>query len=127
MATHAEPGTVTPARGLSPYPTDYKIWKVDGVVRARLPVRGLRPLGDRGAQHAAVPAQRARREEVKAHFQEFRLPLLIALSVCLTMTAFYMAWSIAVSRVMETHRGSRRVPVEAWSDLGGTITCAPRS
>jgi hypothetical protein len=27
MAIHAEPPTVTPARTLSPYPTDYTSWK----------------------------------------------------------------------------------------------------
>ena len=28
MATHAEPGTSAPARDLSPYPTDYRSWKI---------------------------------------------------------------------------------------------------
>jgi len=49
---------------------------------------------------------------------------MIGMSVCLTMTAFYMVWSVAVSRVMERIEGAGGV----WSKmemLGGTITCAP--
>jgi hypothetical protein len=49
---------------------------------------------------------------------------MIGMSVCLTMTAFYMVWSVAVSRVMERIEGAGGV----WSKMelmGGTITCAP--
>ena len=28
MATHAPPGTSSAARDLSPYPTDYRTWKI---------------------------------------------------------------------------------------------------
>jgi hypothetical protein len=123
MAIHAEPPTVTPARGLSPYPTDYKTWKVLAwtgpvflfavFVLWGIVARNMPPFPP-----SATP------DEVKAHFQEFRLPLLIALSICVTMTAFYMSWSVAVARVMERVEGPGGV-LSKLEMMGGTITCAP--
>ncbi|WP_445187817.1 hypothetical protein ACTXG6_11785 [Pseudonocardia sp. Cha107L01] len=63
-------------------------------------------------------------QAVWQHYHDQRLPILIGMSVCLTLTACYMAWSVAVSRVMERIEG----PAGVWSKIeimGGTITCAP--
>ena len=126
MATNIDPG-ISRATGVgrapAPFGTDYKAWKalawcgpiflfavfvLWGIVAKNMP-----PFPP-----SATPA------EVKAHFQEFRTPLLIALSVVLTMTAFYMAWSIAVSRLMEAVEGKGGI-LSKLEYLGGTITCAP--
>src|ERR1700756_2191623 len=123
MAIHAEPPTVIPARGLSRYPTDYKTWKIlawTGPVFLAA-VFGLWGLLARDI--APFPAS-ATPDEVKAHFQEFRLPLLIALSICVTMTAFYMSFSVAVARVMERIEGPGGL-LSKLEMMGGTITCAP--
>ena len=63
-------------------------------------------------------------EQVKAHFHDFRLPLMIALSICVTMTAFYMSLSVAVARVMERVEGPNGL-LSKLEMMGGTITCAP--
>src|ERR1700739_554328 len=123
MAIHAEPPTVTPARGLSPYPTDYKIWKVlwwtvPAFLFAVFVLCGFPPHKMPPFPTSTTP------DEVKAHFQEFRLPLLIALSICVTMTAFYMSWSVAVARVMERIEGPGGL-LSKLEMMGGTITCAP--
>ena len=124
MATHAEPATSTPARDLSPYRTDYTSWKILALDGLRLHSRVLRPVGAAGAQHArrSRPARAASRSGTTS--SNYRLPIMIGMSVCLTMTAFYMVWSVAVARVMERVEG----PGGVWSKLemmGGTITCAP--
>src|SRR5262245_11626676 len=126
MTTTAGPGTppVAPAaRDLSPYPTDYKTWKVlawTGPVFLfavfclwGLVARNMPPFPP-----SATP------DEVKAHFQDLRLPLLIALSVCLTMTAFYMSWSVAVARVMERIEGPGGLSSKLEM-MGCPISCAP--
>jgi hypothetical protein len=123
MAIHAEPPTVTPSRGLSPYPTDYRTWKILAwtgpvflfavFVLWGFVARNMPPFPP-----SATP------DEVKAHFQEFRLPLLIALSICVTMTAFYMSFSVAVARVMERIEGPNGL-LSKLEMMGGTITCAP--
>jgi hypothetical protein len=123
MAIHAEPSAVTPARGLSPYPTDYKIWKA---LAWAGPVFLAAVFGLWGILARNMPPfpPSATPDEVKAHFAEFRLPLLIALSICVTMTAFYMSWSVAVARVMERIEGPGGV-LSKLEMMGGTITCAP--
>jgi hypothetical protein len=126
MTTNANPGTSSAApagRDLSPYPTDYTSWKVlawTGPVflAAFFLLWGLL------AGNIPPFSPNATPDEVKAHYLEGRLPILIGMSVCLTMSAFYMAWSVAVARVMERIEG----PGGVWSKLemmGGTITCAP--
>ena len=123
MAVHTEPTAAAPARGLSPYPTDYKTWKILAwtgpvflfavFVLWGFVARNMPPFPP-----SATP------DEVKAHFQEFRLPLLIALSICITMTAFYMSFSVAVARVMERIEGPGGL-LSKLEMMGGTITCAP--
>ena len=58
MAIHAEPPTVTPARDLSPYRTDYTSWKIMAWTGFAFIIRVLLPVGAAGAQHLAVPAER---------------------------------------------------------------------
>jgi hypothetical protein len=123
MAIHADPPTVTPARGLAPYPTDYKIWKVLAWTGPVFLFAVFVLWGIVAHNMPPFPAS-ATPDEVKAHFQEFRLPLLIALSICITMTAFYMSWSVAVARVMERIEGAGGV-LSKLEMMGGTITCAP--
>jgi hypothetical protein len=123
MATHAEPTTVTPARGLSPYPTDYTTWKILAWTGPVFLAAVFCLWGLVARNMPPFPAS-ATPDEVKAHFLEFRLPLLIALSICVTMTAFYMSWSVAVARVMERIEGAGGV-LSKLEMMGGTITCAP--
>jgi hypothetical protein len=123
MATHAEPTTSAPTRDLSPYSTDYTSWKI-------LACMGLAFLaaffGLWGLLAHNIPpfSPNATPDQVKAHFAELRLPIMIGMSVCLTMTACYMAWSASIAKVMERIEG----PGGIWSRvemMGGTITCAP--
>src|ERR1700683_2545526 len=98
MAIHAEPAIST-ARNVSPFRTDYTTWKILAwtgpvflfavFVLWGIVARNMPPFPP-----SATP------DEVKAHFHDFRLPLMIALSICVTMTAFYMSWSVAVARVI---------------------------
>lgn len=123
MAIHAEPRIPVQARDVSPYPTDYKMWKILAwsgpvflfavFVLWGIVARNMPPFPP-----SATP------DEVKAHFVELRLPLLIALSICVTMTAFYMAFSVVVSRVMERIEGPGGL-LSKLEMMGGTITCAP--
>jgi hypothetical protein len=126
MATNVNPGTApaaTAAWDSQPYPADYRTWKVLAwsgpiflfavFVLWGFVARNMPPFPP-----SATP------EEVKAHFIELRLPLLIALSVCVTMTAFYMAWSVAVARLMERIEGPGGL-LSKLEMMGGTITCAP--
>jgi len=123
MATHAEPGTAAPARGLSPYSTDYTSWKI---LACMGPLFLALFVGLWGFLGRNMPpfSPNATPEEVKAHFVELRLPLLIGMSVALTITAFYMAWSVAIARVMEHVEGPGGV-FSKLEMMGGTITCAP--
>src|ERR1700728_3016098 len=122
MAIHAEPAIST-ARNVSPFRTDYTTWKILAwtgpvflfavFVLWGIVARNMPPFPP-----SATP------DEVKAHFHDFRLPLLIALSICVTMTAFYMSWSVAVARVMERVEGPHSLLSEREM-LGVTITSAP--
>jgi len=61
---------------------------------------------------------------VKQHYIENRIPILIGMSVCLTVTSCYMAWSCAISQVMRRVEG--RYPLLSNLEvMGGTITAAP--
>src|SRR5271170_5824467 len=122
MGINAETATAA-ARNVSPFRTDYTSWKILawtgpvflfavfvlwGVVARNMP-----PFPP-----SATP------DEVKAHFHDFRLPLLIALSSCVTMTAFYMSFSVALARVMERVEGPNGL-LSKLEMMGGTITCTP--
>src|ERR1700681_4088827 len=126
MTTDADPGTspaATDARDLSPYPTDYRSWEILAwcgpvFLAAFFCMWGLL------ARNIPPFSPNATPDEVKAHFLELRLPIMIGMSVCLTMAAFYMAWSVSIAKVMERIEG----PGGLWSKvemMGGTITCAP--
>jgi hypothetical protein len=126
VATSIDPGITGPpatAGGPPPFGTDYKIWKAMAWCGPIFLLAVFVLWGIVARNMPPFPPS-ATGEEVKAHFQEFRTPLLIALSVCLTMTAFYMAWSIAVSRLMETIEGRGGI-LSKLEYLGGTITVAP--
>jgi hypothetical protein len=123
MAIHAEPPTVTPARGLSPYPTDYKTWKILASTGPVFLFAVFCLWGILAGNMPPFPAS-ATPVEVKQHFQDIRPRLLIALSICLTMTAFYMSFSVATARVMERIEGPGGI-LSKLEMMGGTITCAP--
>ena len=123
MAIHAEPPTVTPARALLPYPTDYKTWKILAWTGPVFLFAVFCLWGILAGNMPPFPAS-ATPIEVKEHFQEFRPRLLIALSICLTMTAFYMSFSVATARVMERIEGPGGI-LSKLEMMGGTITCAP--
>lgn len=126
MATDAYPGTVQSATGtrdLSPYSTDYKSWKF-------LACMGPVFLGAFfclwGVLAGNIPPfpPSATPDQVWANYHDHRLSIMIGMSLCLTLTACYMAWSVAVSKVMERIEGKDGI----WSKIeimGGTITCAP--
>ena len=62
--------------------------------------------------------------EVKQHYLDHRLAIMIGMSVCLSLTACYMAWGVAISHVMtriEGHNGF----LAKLENMGATITCAP--
>jgi hypothetical protein len=125
MATHAEPATsaAPAARDLWPYPTDYTLWKVLGWAGPAFLFLFVALWGFLGRNMPPF-SPNATPDEVKAHFSELRLPLLIGMSVALTITAFYMAWSVAIARVMERVEGPGGV-LSKLEMMGGTITCAP--
>ena len=58
MATHAPPGTSAPARDLSPYPTDYRTWKILAWTGPVFLFAFFCLWGIVGRQHSAVPGQR---------------------------------------------------------------------
>lgn len=126
MATDADPGTIsaTPvAPDLAPYPTDFNSWKFLAWMG---PLFLVAFFGLWGLLAGNIPpfSPNATPDEVRAHYLDNRLPILIGMSVCLTLTACYMAFSVATSRVMERIEGSGGL----WSKIemmGGTITCAP--
>lgn len=62
--------------------------------------------------------------EVKAHFTDHSLAIMIGMSVCLTLTACYMAWGAAVSHVMNRIEGPNGI-LSKIELMGATITCAP--
>ncbi|BBX44788.1 hypothetical protein GCM10009641_26200 [Mycobacterium cookii] len=122
MATYAEPATSVPGAS-SPYRTDYTTWKIlawTGPVflAAFFCLWGLLAHNIPPFPPSATP------EEVMAHYKDLRLPIMIGMSVCLTMTAFYMSWSVAIARVMERVEGPGNL-LSKLEMMGGTITCAP--
>ncbi|WP_028935694.1 hypothetical protein [Pseudonocardia spinosispora] len=62
--------------------------------------------------------------EVKEHYLQNSTSIMIGMSVCLTVTSFYMAWGCAISQVMRrVHTGdSHLASIEM---MGATITAAP--
>ena len=74
MAAHAEPGTSAPARDLSPYPTDYRSWKILAWTGSGVPVRGLLPLGDRSpaTSRRSRPVRRRKRSRRTSGAAGFR-------------------------------------------------------
>ena len=123
MATHAEPGISAPTRDLSPYPTDYRTWKILAWTGPVFLFAVFVLWGILADNMPPFPAS-ATPVEVKAHFLDLRPRLLIALSICLTMTALYMSFSVAVARVMERIEGPGGL-LSKLEMMGGTITCAP--
>ena len=126
MAIDAHTGTpaaTTAERGLSRYPTDYTSWKVLAwcgfvFIAAFFCLWGLL------ARNISPFPPHASPQAVWDHYKHLRLPIMIGMSVCLTMSAFYMAWSVAVARVMERIEGPGGV-LSKLEMMGGTITCAP--
>jgi hypothetical protein len=123
MATHAPPGTSTAARDLWPYPTDYKTWKILAWAGPVF-LAGFFFLWGLLARNIPPFPPSATPDEVWRHYADLRLPIMIGMSVCLTMGAFYMAWSVAIARVMERIEGPGGV-LSKLEMLGGTITVAP--
>jgi hypothetical protein len=62
--------------------------------------------------------------EVKAHYMDHRLAIMIGMSVCLTITSCYMVWGNAISNVMQRVEG-RDGLLSKLEMMGATITCAP--
>src|ERR1700730_5889174 len=122
MAIHAESAAAA-ARDLTPYRTDYTSWRILAwtgpvflfavFVLWGIVARNMPPFPP-----SATP------EQGKDDDRHCRVPLLIALSICVPMTAFYMSFSVAVARVMERIEGSGGV-LSKLEMMGGTITCAP--
>jgi len=123
MATHAEPGISAPARDLSPYPTDYTSWKVMAWMGFAFITAFFCLWGLLARNISPFPAW-APPEAVWQNYKDHRLGIMIGMSVCLTMSAFYMSWSVAIARVMERIEGPGGV-LSKLEMMGGTITCAP--
>jgi hypothetical protein len=62
--------------------------------------------------------------EVKAHYLDHRLAIMIGMSVCLTVTSCYMAWGCAISQVMRRIEGPAGL-LGNLEMMGATITAAP--
>jgi len=123
MATHAEPATSALTRDVSPYPADYTSWKVMAWMGFAFITAFFCLWGLLARNISPFPAW-AEPQAVWDHYKNYRLPIMIGMSVCLTMTACYMAWSASIAKVMERIEG----PGGIWSRvemMGGTITCAP--
>jgi hypothetical protein len=105
------------------YPVDYNIWRLLawcgpifmttfffmwGVLARNLP-----PVG------ADLDAA-----QITAHYIENGLAIRIGMSVCMVGGAFYMAWGLAVSRVMRRIEGPDGM-LSSLEMMGATITCAP--
>lgn len=93
MATHAEPATSAPARDLRPYPIDYTSWKVMAWMGFAFITAFFCLWGLLARNISPFPAW-AEPQAVWDHYKHYRLPIMIGMSVCLTMTAFYMVWSV---------------------------------
>ena len=122
MATDADTGTVAPAL-LEPYPTDFKSWKFLAwcgpiFLAAFFCLWGMLAGNIPPFPPSATP------QEVWQNYHDHRLAIMIGMSVCLSLTACYMAWGVAISQVMVRIEG----PNGIWSKvemMGATITCAP--
>lgn len=105
------------------YPTDYAMWRLLawcgpifmttfffmwGVLAKNLP-----PVG------ADLNAA-----QIAAHYIENGMAIRIGMSVCMVGGAFYMAWGLAVSRVMRRIEGPDGM-LSSLEMMGATITCAP--
>ena len=71
MATHAEPGISAPARDLSPYPTDYRTWKILAWTGPVFLFAVFVLWGILADNMPPFPAS-ATPDEVKAHFLDLR-------------------------------------------------------
>jgi len=125
--TNAGSGAATPVgRDLSPYapnPTDYKSWKVLAWMGPLFVVAFALLFGVLAGNLPPFPAS-AGPEAVWQHYADNRLPIMIGCSLCLTFAACYIAWSLAVAKVMERIEGQGGM----WAQmerLGATITYAP--
>src|ERR1700731_5306539 len=105
MAIHAEPPTVTPARDLSPYRTDYTSWKVMAWTGFAFITAFFCLWGLLARNISPFPAW-AEPQAVWDHYKNLRLPIMIGMSVCLTLTAGFKVWSVPGSRVMAGDEGA---------------------
>jgi len=62
--------------------------------------------------------------QVKQHYLDHALSIEIGMSVCLTVTSFYMAWGCAISQVMRRIEGQNSF-LSNLEMMGATITAAP--
>lgn len=62
--------------------------------------------------------------QVLAHYLAHGVAIQIGMSVCMVGGAFYMAWGLAVSRVMRRIEGPEGM-LSNLEMMGATITCAP--
>jgi hypothetical protein len=62
--------------------------------------------------------------EVKSYYLDHSQAVMIGMSLCLTLTACYMAWGTAVSQVMTRIDGANGI-LSKIELMGATITCAP--
>ena len=74
MATHAEPGISAPARDLSPYPTDYRSWKILAWTGLAFLIACLLPMGDcsPATSRRSRPARRRTRSRRTSRTSGFR-------------------------------------------------------
>src|SRR5215471_19090142 len=100
MATDAYPGAVLPAPAVSSESTDYRSWKFLAWMG---PVFLGAFFGLWGLLAGNIPPfpPSADPQTVWQHYADNRVSIMIGMSVCLTLTSCYMAWSVAISRVME--------------------------
>jgi hypothetical protein len=107
----------------APYPTDFKAWKVLGWMGPLFVVSFALLFGVLAGNLPPFPAS-AGPQAVWQHYADHRLSIMIGCAACLTFAACYIAWSVAVAKVMERIEGQGGM----WSQierLGATITYAP--
>jgi hypothetical protein len=108
---------------LAPLPTDYRSWKFLACCGYIFMAAFFFLWGILGRNISPFPPS-ASPQAVWDHYKDLRLPIMIAMSVCLTMCAFYMAWSVAIAKVMERIEGPNGI-FSKLEMMGGTITAAP--
>ncbi|HEY4007200.1 MAG TPA: hypothetical protein VGM60_18725 [Pseudonocardia sp.] len=134
MATDAVTGTEHAApsggqdaarRSLAPPPLsiDYRLWKLMGwggpvFMASFVFLWGVLAGNIPPFKPSATPL------EVKAHYLDHQLAIMIGMSVCLTITATYMVWGVAISQVMQRIEGDAGM-LSKLEVMGATITCAP--